>query len=128
MRNDAETRVKYRFMLDEIANLEKIEIPDNLIIPARGFEGWTSLETVIIGDNLNRGPEKYDIITVYVWSNRLYADISAYDYETFLHSYYGGCGIAVCCATPLGTGLRRCQLQQRDFDMERRPQPIVHGA
>ena len=28
MRNDAETRVKYRFMLDEIANLEKIEISD----------------------------------------------------------------------------------------------------
>ena len=28
MRNDAETRVKYRFMLEEIANLEKIEISD----------------------------------------------------------------------------------------------------
>ena len=28
MRNDAETRVKYRFMLDEIANLEKVEISD----------------------------------------------------------------------------------------------------
>ena len=28
MRNDAETRVKYRFMLDEIANLENIEITD----------------------------------------------------------------------------------------------------
>ena len=28
MRNDAETRVKYRFMLDEIAKLEKIEVSD----------------------------------------------------------------------------------------------------
>lgn len=28
MRNDAETRVKYRFMLEEIANLENIEISD----------------------------------------------------------------------------------------------------